>query len=233
MKKFSCSPLWLTALIIAPILHLPSTACSTIPKASPVLGQPILSKRAVIVPPRFVIIPIFGPVSFTEIFNWGCPTPTDNNRVGHGGYESRVKQVATQAIDQAVVEQYAKAHPEMAKEVSLDLREILRLEEQSGQLVSQIDHARVIKARADLARFFEAHPELQAQAEDTFQEQVDALFRSRDSADWEAANLDQVASRDWAHLTPQDDSKYKPNSALSKFHSHIQGHNLPRYTLGH
>ncbi|KAA1111473.1 hypothetical protein PGT21_001140 [Puccinia graminis f. sp. tritici] len=184
MKKFSCSPLWLTALIIAPILHLPSTACSTIPKASPVLGQPMLSKRAVIVPPRFVIIPIFGPVSFTEIFNWGCPTPTDNNRVG---------------------DVYAKAHPEMAKEVSLDLREILRLEEQSGQ-VSQTDHARVIiKARADLARFFEAHPELQAQAEDTFQDQVDTLFRSRASADWEAADLDQVASRDWAHFTPQDD----------------------------
>ncbi|KAA1067337.1 hypothetical protein PGT21_001504 [Puccinia graminis f. sp. tritici] len=169
MKKFSCSPLWLTALIIAPILHLPSTACSTIPKASPVLGQPILSRRAVIVPPRFVIIPIFGPVSFTEIFNWG-----DNNR----------------------------AHPETAKEVSLDLREILRLEEQSGQ-VSQTDHARVIiKARADLARFFEAHPELQAQAGDTFHDQVDALFRSRASADSEAADLDQVASRDWAHFTP-------------------------------
>ncbi|KAA1137890.1 hypothetical protein PGTUg99_028109 [Puccinia graminis f. sp. tritici] len=176
MKKFSCSPLWLTALIIAPILHLPSTACSTIPKASPVLGQPILSRRAVIVPPRFVIIPIFGPVSFTEIFNWG-----DNNRVGHVS---------------------AKAHPETAKEVSLDLREILRLEEQSGQ-VSQTDHARVIiKARADLARFFEAHPELQAQAGDTFHDQVDALFRSRASADSEAADLDQVASRDWAHFTP-------------------------------
>ncbi|EFP80509.1 uncharacterized protein PGTG_06465 [Puccinia graminis f. sp. tritici CRL 75-36-700-3] len=191
MKKFSGSPLTHRSCISQALLVQRS------PKLHPYSGQPILSKRAVIVPPRFVIIPIFGPVSFNEIFNWGCPT--DNNRVGHGaGYESRVKQVATQAIE-AVVERYAKAHPEMAKEVSLDLREI-RLQE-SGLLVSQTDRARVIKARADLARLFEDHPELQAQAEDTFRNQVDALFRSRDSADWEPADLGQVASRDWAHLT--------------------------------
>jgi hypothetical protein len=83
---------------------------------------------------------------------------------------------------------YVKAHPEMARKVSLDLREI-RLEE-SGPL-SQKDHiARVIKARADLAQLFDEHPALQAQAEDTFQ---DALVRSPDSADhWE---------RDWAHIS--------------------------------
>ncbi|KAA1068363.1 hypothetical protein PGT21_027097 [Puccinia graminis f. sp. tritici] len=197
--KFSCSnafPFWL--LVILPsTFHLPSTACLKIPETSQV-QRPILAKRGVIVPPRFVIIPLFGPVSFNEMFDWGVPLGgQDGNRIG-SSYETRVKHLATQAIGD-VVEQYAKAHPEMAKTMALDMHEIYL--EESGQL-SQTDERRVIKAREDLAKLFKDHPELQSQAEDKFQFQVDNLFLSRKPSDWK--DKPQVTN-DWAHINPHDD----------------------------
>jgi hypothetical protein len=133
------------------------------------------------------------------MFDWGVPLGwQDNNRVGGSLYETRVKHLATQAIGD-VVEQYAKAHPEMAKTMALDLHEIWL--EESGQL-SQADARRVVKLREDLAKLFQEHPELQSQAEDRFQFKVDNLFLSRKPSDWK--DKPQVAN-DWAHINPHDD----------------------------
>ena len=112
--KFSSSnsfALWFTVIIVT-AFHLPAnTGCLNVPEASQ--GErPILAKRGVFVP-RFVVIPIIGPISFNTMFNWGCPLDWQDYNCAGAEYETRVKMEATQAISD-VVEKYAEAHPEMA-----------------------------------------------------------------------------------------------------------------------
>lgn len=163
------------------------------------MKRSILSKRKVLAAPRLVVIPIIGPVSFNTMFNWGCSSDWhDYSRVG-ADYETRVKMEAAQAISD-VAEQYAKAHPDVSKKVSVDLREIWL--EENGQLPEK-DRAQAMQARADLQELFDEHPELQEQAEYRFQDKVEQMIvtlqpTSRDDAPGKDP-------KDWAHVNLQND----------------------------
>ncbi|KAH9446809.1 hypothetical protein MJO28_016171 [Puccinia striiformis f. sp. tritici] len=186
--------LWIAVIVVSSTFYLASsTSLNNHIKASQVKRSTLVKR--IVTPPRFVIIPLYGPVSFDDIFNAGSGIRDSNQPEPL----SRFKMQATQALGD-VVQRYAKAHPEMSKRVALDMHEVWL--EESGQLDPQVDEDKVLQARADLAAFFKEHPELQQQAQDDFKDQIDQLFHSRKMTDWD--NKDEIPN-DWAHIKPNDD----------------------------
>ncbi|POV94973.1 hypothetical protein PSHT_15915 [Puccinia striiformis] len=167
--------LWIAVIVVSSTFYLASsTSLNNHIKASQVKRSTLVKR--IVTPPRFVIIPLYGPVSFDDIFNAGSGIRDSNQPEPL----SRFKMQATQALGD-VVQRYAKAHPEMSKRVALDMHEVWL--EESGQLDPQVD-------------------EDKQQAQDDFKDQIDQLFHSRKMTDWD--NKDEIPN-DWAHIKPNDD----------------------------
>jgi hypothetical protein len=141
-----------------------------------------------------VLIPIIGPITFNNVFDWGTPMLGNQNVP----VDPRVQATATQALED-VVEEYAQDHPEDAKDLSLDMRELWL--EESGQLPKS-DREQVKKARKDLQQFFEKHPELKTEAKTKFESLVDNPSQSHQFTD--SDDQDQ-APKSWAHINPNDE----------------------------
>lgn len=158
-----------------------------------------LIKRAAVVIfiPRFVFVPVFGPVGFQEIFDWGDPQANTH----HGDMSDQgVRSVATQAIGE-VLEGYAEQNPKASAKVLMDIREFYL--EASGQ-VSPSDDNKARVTRQDLVNLFDQHPELQEQVGQKFREKLSDLEATREQ---EASAEVDDPPQDWAHVHLRDEEK--------------------------
>ncbi|KNZ53793.1 hypothetical protein VP01_3133g3 [Puccinia sorghi] len=208
MQFFGTNPtmLWLMVMVACSNFPKPSwSAYLSVPDTTTSdMNRPRLEKRARPFIPRIVFIPMIGPITFSNIFDWGVPVDVDSEQVG---VPSRIKETATQALSEVVTE-YAIAHPEAAKTVSLEMRE-LWLEESGDdnqqQQKSHRSHPQEElreRATADLKNFFQNHPELQIQVENRFKNQIDNLYPS--NLPYHDDDSDDDLPNDWAHINPNE-----------------------------